>query len=243
MYRKFCYLLCFVLVMSLMPEVKAAISLDPDADTTLSNDDNRGPTVNHGSSSQNQIRWHEAPRVRITYVRYDITGIDSALFGTATLQGTCKDSKTDGPITVDIWGLNDDVVADGGIQGNDWNESTINYSNAGGVDNNAAVGTFAFVNATYLGTMLIDGQDTQPLAFGSNTTDLPLGSFLSADGGDGLVTLMLIDSVQSGKEVYVDSLEGSTSGGHGPMTLNFVPEPATMLLLGLGSVLAMRRRK
>jgi len=224
----------FLLVVTLISVTEAVVLL-PDADTLLSNDSNRGPTVNHGSASQWQVRWHEAPRVRIGYVRYDITGVDSALFGLATLSGTCTDSSHDGPITANVWGLNDDAA------GNDWDESSVNYSNAAGVDNDAVLGTFAFENATLLGTMVIDGQNTQPLSFGSNTTDLPLEDFLNSDT-DGLVTLMFIDSVQSGTEIYIDSKEGNTADGHGPMTLNFVPEPGTMVLLGLGG-LFLRKRK
>ncbi len=219
----------FVLVMSVCMlglVARAETVVLPDADTLLSNDSDRGPGVNHGSASQLQIRWHSAPRVRITYVRYDISGISSGSYASAILKGTCKDSSHDGPLTANVWGLNDDVVAGGGIQGNDWDESTVNYSNAGGVDNDAALGTFAFENATFLGTMVIDGQDTQPLAFSSNTTDLPLQSFLGTDT-DGLVTFMIIDSTQTGKEVYIDSKEGNTSDGHGPMTLNF-EEPMVM---------------
>jgi len=224
---------------------QAAVILSPDADTTLSNDSNRGPTVGHGSSSVWQVRWHSAPRVRIGYVRYDISGVDPSLYGAGTLHGTFSDSGKNGPSSGgmwDVWGLNDDVVASGDIQGNDWNSSTINYSNAGGVDNDAAEGTFAFENATHLGTMSFDGMDVQPLAFWSNTTDLPLGDFLNADT-DGLVTLMFIDVAQNGDEYYVDSLEGNTSDGHGPMKLSFVPEPTSVCLALLGLVGLWTRRR
>lgn len=219
--------------------------LNPDADTTLSNDSNRGPTINHGSGSQNQVRWHSAPRVRISYIRYDITGINSALFNIATLSGTFTDSGKNGPSgggTWDVWGLDDSVVAGGGIEGNGWGESSVTYATAGGVDNSAALGTFSFVNATQLGTMSFSGNDTAPYAFLSNTSDLDLTTFLNADT-DGLVTFMFMDSAQEGSEYYIDSLEGNMADGHHPMHLNFfVPEPTSIALLGIGGLALLTRR-
>lgn len=229
----------------------APISLIPDADARLANDDNRGPESNTGSSSIWEVRWHSAPRVRIGYVRYDITGVDSMLFDTAILQGTFSGSSYNGPSTGGMWnvyGLNDDVAADGlGRLGNDWDESSVKYSNAAGVDNSAAVGTFAFVpsEVTFLGTLSFDGVDVQPLPFQSNTADLDLSSFLNADT-DGLVTFLFMDVAQNGDEYRIDSKEGSTSNGHGPMQLVFgaVPEPSSLLLLTIGmAAMASRRRQ
>lgn len=225
----------------------AVISLIPDADARLSNDPDRGPTSNTGSSGQWEVRWHSAPRVRIGYVRYDITGIDPSLFPTATLSGTFTDSSRNGPSDGsgkwNVYGLKDNVVASGGIQGNDWDESTINYSNAAGVDNDAPEGTFDFTpDAEFLGTISFTGEDVQPLSFSSNTTDLNLASFLAADT-DGLVTFLFMDVGQNGDEYRIDSKEGNTNNGHGPMTLNFVPEPASLALLAAAGGLACLRRR
>jgi len=88
-------------------------------------------------------------------------------------------------------------------------------------------------DATLLGTMSFDGVDVQPLPFSSNTANLDLTAFLNADN-DGLVTFLFMSVSEDGHEYRIDSKEGSTSGGHGPMTLNFVPEPASLLLIGLG---------
>lgn len=225
----------------------ALISLIPDADARLANDSNRGPTSNTGNEAQWEVRWHSAPRVRIGYVRYDITGVNPALYSSATLNGTFTASGFNGPSggtgMWNVYGLNDDVVASGGILGNDWGETAVNYSNAAGVDNSAALGTFAFTSdVTLLGTISFDGVDVQPLPFASNTTDLDLTAFLNADS-DGLVTFLFMDVAQNGDEYRIDSKGGNTADGHGPTTLNFIPEPAGICLAIMGMVgLGMRRR-
>lgn len=224
--------------------VHGQIMLIPDADARLSNDANRGPTSSAGSSSVVDVRWYDdgagTTRIRIGYVRYDITGMDSSLFSSATLNGTFSASSYNGPSDGsgmwNVYGLDD------GVAGNDWNESTVNYSNAAGVDNTAPLGTFAFTNVTQLGTISLDGVDVQPLPFASNPTDLDLSAFLNADT-DGLVTFLFMDVAPNGDEYRIDSKEGNTADGHGPMMLTFIPEPTSFALLGLGSLaLVMARR-
>lgn len=208
------------------------IVLIPDADARLANDPNRGPTSNVGGSTVWEVRWHDAPRIRIGYLRYDISEIDPSRFATATISGTFTDSSRNGPGDGsgmwNVYGLNDDVVSNEvGRLGNDWPESAVHYANAAGVRNDAELGTFEILESetTWLGTISFDGVDEQPLPFSSNTTDLDLTEFLNADT-DGLVTFLFMDVGQNGDEYRIDSKEGNAADGHGPTTLNFIPGTA-----------------
>ena len=199
----------------------ADISLVPDADARLSNDTNRGPDSATGSAGTLggqlwEVRWHPV-RVRIGYLRYDISGIDPSMFSTATLSGTFRDGKdgpSDGSGLWNVHGLNDDVVANPPRQGNDWDEATVAYENAGGVNNSSPLEDFEFTDSTFLGTIALSGVDP---TFESNTTDLDLTSFLNADT-DGLVTFLISSASQDEHEYQVLSKE---SPAETPATLNF----------------------
>ena len=79
----------------------------------------------------------------------------------------------------------------------------------------------------------------------SDTTSLNLDSFLAGDT-NGLVTLVMI-ATGGDRQFYVAAKEGLDANPtwSAPTLIlpNIVPEPATMVLLGLGSLMAVRRRR
>ena len=201
-----------------------------DADTYLTNDGGgAGPGTNHGTKSQWEVRWFDdfegTSRIHIGYIRFDVSGIDPALFPTATLNGTFTASGYNGPGIWNVYGLNDNVVSnESGRLGNDWGETAVTFANAAGLDNAAAPGSFTILpeETTFLGTLVHTNYDVQPLPFASNPDDLDLSAFLAADT-DGLVTLLLMNDTVDGHEYRVDSKEGSSASGHRPVTLDFFP--------------------
>ena len=203
------------------------ISLEADADTWLSNDERSDAEVTNGNDDTLQLRWH-AVRDRLVYVRFDITGIPEEVFESATLAGSFSFPNGESKFksgTWNVYGVDDD-------QNNNWTESSVRYSTAAGVVNTASNNTFAITNAALLGTIFFDGtintntvdgttnSAVAATTFTSVVTNMSLNAFLLEDT-DGLVTFILIDSTQTGNEWYVDSKEGSSANGHGPMTLNF----------------------
>lgn len=214
-------------------------TLDVDADTYLTNDEGGGggPNDAHGTETRLQIRWHPV-RVRMGYVRYEISGVPSSMFADATLSGTFERNDRNNSGTWNVYGV-DDAAA-----GAYWNESTVTYATAAGVVATNAINTFGITNATLLGTIELDGFDNTNSAstFVSNPTNLPLASFLEADT-DGVVTFIIMTATADEAERYVDSKEGLNTGGHGPMKLSFpaVTSPPTAttinyILPGSGSV-------
>jgi PEP-CTERM motif len=206
-------------------------------DGYAANDPNRGPGVGGNRSDFFEVRHHEAPRKKIGYLKYDISGIDASLFPSATLSGGFASSSHDNAGVWNIYGLNDgedntDNVVDGSFGESNWTEEELSYSQGLGVDVSVAVDStdlgLDVTEIALLGTITLPGN----APFVSNPTDLPLGTFLNADT-NGVVTFLIADANFSGTEWRVGVKENATVGG---IQLSFVPEPSSIVLIGLGLV-------
>lgn len=246
----FVFALSAVLVLSSTSALATTLSYLNDDETFLSNDDNRGPGVGHGSSSSFDVRWYDdgnAQRVRIGLIRWDISGIDPSLndYSTATMKLGFRNGDA-GPGSISVYGLNDDVVADRltGRQGNDWDPGTITFENAPGIDNDAPLHTFEILasETELLGKIVVPSSGANAVT--SNTTDLPLEDFLNADT-DGLVNFLLINETLDNE--YYRVRANFDNSGSGPPMLNFtkVPEPSTvaLVLIGLVAAAPLTRRR
>jgi hypothetical protein len=201
------------------------------ADAYLANDSQQGPDTNTSAEVRMRaFRQLADTRSKTGYIRFDLTGAaepdlaDSYLTFEATyLKGGAKG--------VDVYGLIDG-------DGDSWDESTITYNTAPGMLP-ATLGNYALDLAavTLLGTIATPAAgDPYPVRFSSNPTDLPLADFLGADTNN-LVTFIFIGTNNEGE---IASKEHETFMAP---TLTVVPEPATLALLGLGSLVLRRRRK
>jgi hypothetical protein len=209
------------------------------ADTFGSNDSNSGPTVVHGAEETVNVRSLAASRARLAMLRFDVSDPD-----TPTTNVRLKLIETQGTRNrvMQVYGLND------GADDN-WDESTANYSNMPGVDNLAALGSYAMDlnEVTLLGNMnVIDnriGGVATPQAIFSNPATLPLDNFIAQDT-NGVITLFLTyDPANTDSNPDYRFATKENTAGHAPPTL--IPEPASLALVVVGLALAaagVRRR-
>jgi hypothetical protein len=203
------------------------------ADTYLTNDSQQGPDTNTSAEVRMRaFRQLADTRSKTGYMRFDLTGAAEAdltgsylTFEATYLKGAAK--------VVQVYGLIDEG-------GDLWDESTITYNTAPGMLP-ATLGNYALdtTKVTLLGTITtpaVPSPAVYPVTFSSNPTDLPLTNFLSADTNK-LVTFIFIGTNNEGE---IASKEHETFMAP---TLTLVPEPATLALLGLGSVVLLRGRR
>lgn len=212
-------------------------------DAYSANDSNRGPTVGgdrNEASAFFEVRHNVAPRKKIGYVKYNISGIDPGIFATATLSGGFSTTAQDGAGVWNIYGLNDgetnlDDVPDGSFGEANWTEGGLTYSKGLGVDVTVPLADTSLgldlTEITLLGQITLPGD----APFQSNTTALPLGAFLNADTNN-VVTFLIADANFAGTEWRVTARENTADGSAdtGGVLLSFVPEPASVCLMLVG---------
>jgi hypothetical protein len=243
------------------------------ADGYIQNDSSKGPTVttefgggadtyitnniagkqtsteNWGTEGRMRIRTAANSRFMASFLRFDINEVSDPFAANTRLQLSATFLKGAAK-TLNIFGLADSDIDDNWIESG---TGGITYATAPGFltpaigDNGATVagnnlGNYAFDSRlTLLGTITFPGVGTVtlPKNIWSNMsgTDSRLADFLNADG-NGLVTLVLI--AQTGSEDEAGTKENTAAGVYAPA---LVPEPATMLILGLGSLMVVRRKK
>jgi hypothetical protein len=220
------------------------------ADGYIQNDVSKGPTVtagmtyNRGMEMRNYVSG-TATRMKMLYLRFDISAVPAGdlLGAILSLNVNNQNSCSIFAETWDVYGLIDET-------GDSWVESTTSYSTAPGLLP-ADLGSYAFdaTKMVKLGIMSVDNLKstsalpTQGLKV-SNTIDLNLDSFITADTNK-LLTFAIINTniCSANGDVWFTSKDSTAQYLIGPLpTLTFVPEPTSMLLLGLGSLLVARRK-
>jgi hypothetical protein len=238
MKRMICFVVASVLVGGVASAGLSITTADGSgADTYVANDSQRGPNSNFGTSGLN-VRVYNTVRIQVPYIKFDLSGATGDLTG-ATLQICLTGANR--ARTWTIYGLNDNATDDA------WGESTITYNNAPGMLA-ATLGTLSLdtTKLTQLGTLAVPASVTAPgTLVTSATATLNLDSFLAADTNK-LVTLVIVAGNDSSGTWYIGNKESTTVGVTAPTLLlpnaTAVPEPATLAILGLGGLLAARRR-
>lgn len=235
------------------------------ADTALQNDSQGDGTSTDisGASAFLPFRRFDDVRQKMLLLRFDISTLDTAAYADAQLR---LDYFTNRNRPMRVYG-----IADGPLD--NWDEAITNYTNAPGIlqppagapydsaGNNFLDPTQLFnpgppaperPNPFQLGNFDVVDTRSNPNGRGFVVTDptqLDLEAFLNADT-NGLVSFLIFhDFSNSGHTGDVRSKEGQGVGGPGLAPLlgvipqNLVPEPTSAMLLLLGSLVAVARRR
>jgi hypothetical protein len=211
------------------------------ADAAIQNDSANGPTATSatgGSMESRNFTSGTTTRLKIDYLRFDLSGITDPEVSGATLsmQTRTSASKT-GNYSLSVYALVDNTL-DG------WTENTLCYNNAPGMLA-AAIGTYSMDSAklTLVGNYTFTNPNTSSGPFVSNTTSLPLDSFINAElaTGNKILTLVILEPLnQTTQDVYFYTKENSQGMIAPTLTMN-TPEPMTLAVLGLGGLFIRRK--
>ena len=227
-------------------EIILTTAIGGGADTYLSNDTQSSSyyeTAVHGTNTSMLGRIYDATRMRMPYMKFDIssaTGKDL----TGAYVTLYELSSANRARTWNVYGLNDGV-------GDLWAEGTTSYDDAPGILQPANGGaayqsgsyTLDLSQVTLLTTIsLVSGIPASVSSVSSSAMD----SFLAADT-NGLATLILVAQASDSTASYSFASKENTSGYAFPtLTLPVaVPEPTTLSMLaacGLLALIMLRKR-
>lgn len=178
--------LCPAVLLALAMDGQATVSVPTSfgsgADTYLSNDSNSGPAANHGTEDL-ALREANSVRMRHIYIRFDISEISGDLSGaTITLNGTGVNRGR----PLNFYGVVDGAT---GGQGEAWDESTVTFATAAGVDPTTPLASEPIFTAEMTPSWVAR---TTTSVVGLNTTEpsTDLDTFIAADT-DGLITFLV----------------------------------------------------
>jgi hypothetical protein len=216
-------------------------------DAMIQNDTQSGPTVTSGTGGSMESRDYYTvstagvvtSRMKMDFMKFDLSGItDPAVSGTTLSMATRTSASKTGNYSLSVYALVDNTL-DG------WTESTLCYNNAPGMLA-SALGSFSIdsTKLTLVGNYTFSNPNSSSGPYVSNTTSLPLDSFINAElaTGNKMLTLLIVEPVQqTTQDVYFYTKENTSSMIAPTLTMNTVPEPMTLAVLGLGGLFIRRK--
>lgn len=181
--------------------------------------------------------------IRKGYYRFDVSDLSYAIGSTtdASLTFIAAENVPAGdlidPLTLRLWAINDGETGDAL---GDWDETTLTWTNSLTSVQNIESNTELDSGATLLGEIDVSGGWSPDQEFVFDTGNSTLVDFLKADSNDYVTFATMYGYVGEGSSLKIATKEHTTLG---PPTLELVPEPTSLALLGLGGLVALRRRR